>query len=142
MTNGEVREVARGDLVSPTYLDTTNNNIRLDFSSAVSAIGLDFNSNNVNVTLFVFDALDNLLESLTIPTAEQFSCGSFLCGFVGIDVGSNLISYATVDTPMANTSIFIDNIIYQQVPEPATLALFGLGLAGMGVAARRRQKTA
>lgn len=142
VTNGVVATIARGDLIVPTYYDGNDASvITLEFSSYVSAIGLDFNSNNADTTLSVFDDSFNLIEAFTLATLDQVSCDGFLCGFVGIDVGSNLIAYVTIDTPLNGDELFIDNIIYQaSVPEPTTLALLGLGLAGIGFS--RKKKTA
>ena len=126
VSDGEVRTVARGDLVSPTYYDGNDASvIRLDFASSISAIGLDFNSNNADTTLSVFDSLDNLIESFTLSAAEQFPCAGFLCGFVGLDVGALNIAYVLIDTPLIGDELFIDNIIYQAI-EPTnffTLAI-------------------
>ena len=140
-TNGYVANLARGDLILPTYYDGGDSSvITLEFSSFVSAIGLDFNSNNADTTLSVFDASFNLIEAFTLTTLNQYSCDIFLCGFVGIDVGLNLIAYATIDTPLNGDELFIDNIIYQtaSVPEPGTFTLLSLGIAGLALKRRRR----
>lgn len=138
VSNGNVANLARGDLVVPTYYDGNDASIiRLDFASSISAVGLDFNSNNADTTLYVFDAFDVLIESFTLAVADQFPCGGFRCGFIGIDTGGLNIAYALIDTPLIGNELFIDNIIYQ-APEPGTLALLGIGLAGIGLARRRR----
>lgn len=36
-------------------------------------------------------------------------------------------------------SVFFDNLIVTSVPEPATIALFGIGLAGLGLSRRRKR---
>ena len=46
-----------------------------------------------------------------------------------------------VDT-LATSAFFVDDIQLNVIPEPATLALFGLGLVGVGVVVRRRRRRA
>lgn len=135
--NGVVVAFSVGDVVAPGYYDGADSSvIRFDFNSLMSAIGLDFYANNQDATLSVYDSSDLLIESLTIARSDQFACGGFGCGFVGIDVGSNLISWATIDTPLNGDEIMVDNIKYQasaSVSEPGSWALLCLSLVGLRV---------
>jgi len=130
-------------LAYSTQLSPVPGIFRLDFSSFVSAIGMDVLYNNSDVSFRVFDENDIELESsLSKPT--QYGSQS---GFVGISTGVANIAYALIDVPALSIhDLFIDNIIYQgnvttqvSVPEPSTLAILGLGLAGF--AARRAKKS-
>jgi hypothetical protein len=104
---------------------------------------LDWDSNRQNPTLSVFDSGNHLLESLTLDWTTFPRSPFFPFGFIGIDVGSNSIAYATIDTPLNGNELFVDNLIYQRaaVPEPASLSLFAIGALG-AASLRRKQKKA
>lgn len=53
-----------------------------------------------------------------------------LFGVVGVDANENFIAQTDFNMPFQ----------VEQIPEPATLALFGAGLAGLSTTARRRRK--
>ena len=71
-------------------------------------------------TAFGSDALP-----LTPPPLSGFTVSEFSLGF----------NNGQVDVAVLGTITS-----FNQVPEPATLALFGIGLAGLGLAARRRRE--
>lgn len=76
-----------------------------------------------------FDPTANEMASLTSP--DKIATGS--AGFSSFDtIGFRAANIA------ANTSIRIDDLRVQNVPEPGSMALFGLALASMGLMRRRR----
>ena len=128
-------------LVEPTYNNQGGGTAtRLDFLSDVSAIGLDFVSNNATVSLSIFDSSDTFLESIELSDFGLPLQNGFPSGFVGLDTGVNNIAYALFDTPyQQGFDFYIDNIIYQQVdvPEPSPLVIMALGLLAIGFLKRK-----
>lgn len=78
----------------------------------------------------------------------QVANGANICGspdVVGLDnlVGSQILIMNVDNSPKNNglrvKRLVVETIQQKEVPEPAAIALIGLGLVGMGVAARRRK---
>ncbi len=143
LSNGSVTGFSTGSVLAPSYYDGNDSSvIRIDFLNPVSAFGLDWYANNANPTLSVFNSSNVLLESLTLDWTQFPISASFPIGFIGLNVGSNDIAYATIDTPLNGNELYVDNLIYQRsadVPEPATLPLMLIGALGVIAAIRRRK---
>ncbi len=144
VSNGVVLNVPNA--ITTSYFDGGDASpIRMDFASPISALGLDFFSNFADTGLGLFDAGNNLLSWLILSTNQLSGCSipstniSGLCGFIGVDFGSNSVAYALIDTPLQGSELLIDNIIYQttEVSEPTTFALMGLGLLGLFLSRRK-----
>jgi hypothetical protein len=93
-----------------------NTTITMNFLDPVSALGMDWISNDASPTLSVYNAQNVLLDSLTLDWTQYPKKGSPLSpyGFIGIDVGQDAISYATIDTPIqSGNELFVGAWIYQ-----------------------------
>ena len=62
---------------------------------------------------------------------DEDDCPMFNC-LASIDTSTGAV------TTIGSTVFGLDAIAFQAAPEPATLALFGLGLAGLGFSRRRK----
>lgn len=118
------------------YLDNAmgdTDGFRFDFAAPVGAFAFNFGASNVAWTLSAFNAAGTLLESVQAPITATSNDGQY----VGLrDAG---IAYATLTTRSFDW-VFVDNLRFQAaaVPEPGTVALFGLGTVGLLTMRRRR----
>ena len=131
------------------YLDNNEgrtNGIRFDFDDPISAFAFNFGASDVVWTLSAYSVSGSLLESRSIDPTRGGNNGAY---FGLADAG---ISYALL-TSAGNDYIMLDNFTYagqaasggapaSEVPEPGSLALLGIGLAGAWVATRRAQRKA
>ena len=111
--------------------------IKLQWSSPISAVGIEILTDlDKDVTLQLFDTTNQLLESLTILSADLTHESFANTGFIGIDYGTNRVASALISGN--GTDLQIDSVIYQTVPEPGTFALLAIGLCGLTAVGRRR----
>lgn len=118
-------------------------NLTFGFATTVSAFGFNIGASNEDWQLNAFDSSDSIIESYTLPQTFSSNAGDFY----GIAAAG--ISYATL-VQLTNINdygtdyILLDNVNYvtsAQVPEPATMLLFGSGLAGLACFRRRFKKS-
>ena len=107
-------------------------------SPAVLAIGFDvFLVEPANIAVSVFDENGLSLGSTTVS-----GLGNATPNFLGIVSDMSGIARLTIDDlnigAEAVDNVTFGNPVAAQLPEPGSLALFGLGLLGLGVAVRRR----
>lgn len=103
----------------------------ISFLNGTSFATVDWLTITATITLEAYDAADNLLDSVTTRCATGNTC-------TGTETltGGNIayMKFRDGGGTVGISTVTFDN----RIPEPATLALAGLALAGLGAARRRR----
>lgn len=125
-------------------------NYFIDFANPVSEFGFGiFDVNFVGNEVRVLDTGNAVLEMVTsgidFPVGPSGGGFSTFVGFTRAANDISRIELLFVKNPLGDDFLGIDTVTYFQdtsaVPEPTTVALLGIGLAGLaGTAVRRRLK--
>jgi PEP-CTERM motif len=102
----------------------------MTFSTAVGSVSMDFAgvSTGADVTLWAYNG------ATLLGSTSGASTGQFTLSFAAAEITSVAVRPGTF-----NDWVGVDNIVFAPVPETSTYAMMALGLALLGVAARRRR---
>lgn len=146
---GAVKGVSYGGTISVTNLkiDMVNKNIYADFVGAgKNSAGATVNVNATNVLAWSFTDIAGPTSLTTAGTFDTTLSGLALTttGFNHLKNGLGLYSIGLIALQGASTDFgtLTSTLTFANatpaIPEPSTYALMGLGLVGIGFAARRR----
>jgi len=118
----------------------TNGPISIAFASAIRGVGFQINPNNsdTSTTIQLFDTANVSLGLFNLTTNDRSTSSASFLGF-----SSSMVDIARISISQSPFNDFTINqlslITASTIPEPATLAIFGLGLTALGFARRRKR---
>lgn len=117
--------------------------INAELPAETMAIGafVDSFGGNLGVRMTASNFADFLLAAVDGPATPAGSFSSFL-GVISTEVPIARISFVMAGDNIQGENFAVDDVYFGQlatpVPEPASMALFGVGLAALGIARRRK----
>lgn len=139
---------ASGFLVEVKRVDLSFEFVVEAYTSLTQFTKVTIRSNSAQTEFFSFANLENP-SLIGVNCGDDFSGDPTLYGVIGVEcgAGSNTVDMANVQAIqlLLNTTGTVDVDFafgpIRAVPEPATIALLGMGLLGLGASTTRRKKT-
>jgi hypothetical protein len=115
----------------------SNDDLELVFATSVTAFGFDINALDIDLTMELYDSGGTLLDSFLIPSQPSLGMsGNARRDYWG---GSSAAPVARVRLLNSTQHDFfvLDNVSFVPAPEPSTVVLLALGLAGLAAGGNR-----
>jgi len=117
-----------------------NGPVSIAFASAIRGVGFQINpdASDTSTTIQLFDTANVSLGLFNLTTNNRSTSSASFLGF-----SSSMVDIARISISQSPNNDFTINqlslITTSAIPEPATLAIFGLGLAALGFGRRRKR---
>jgi len=139
-TTGGFAEVENGGLAggAGNELHTNNINLNFDFGIILTGLALQYGEFGGNINLEINGNLANVGNFANIPAnLGGTSVFTFDTGTPGQSSGAMFVTGTINSFKIGGQELWIDNVVASPIPEPATLALLGIG--ALATLTRRRR---